>query len=92
MRLHAGILNMKSILIGVAFGVLCSVSDGLAQDVFSEGFIGRGVSKVVDGDIADARQRALADAQGKVVMEAVSAKLSVEDMAKYFLTLKNLFF
>jgi hypothetical protein len=62
-----------------------------SQDVFSGGFIGRGVSKIVDGDVASARHSALVDAQKKAVMEAVCAQLSVEDMAKYFLTLKNVF-
>lgn len=88
---HTGKFRKKSIIFTAALLILCSASYVLSQDVFSGGFIGRGVSKIVDGDIASARHSALVDAQKKAVMEAVCAQLSVEDMAKYFLTLKNVF-
>ncbi len=71
--------------------IFFGVSSVFSQDVFSEGFTGRGVSKIVDGDMASARLGALEDAKKKVVMEAVCAGLSLEDITKYYLTLKNLF-
>ena len=88
---HTGKFRKKSIIFTAALLILCSASYVFSQDVFSGGFIGRGVSKIVDGDVASARHSALVDAQKKAVMEAVCAQLSVEDMAKYFLTLKNVF-
>lgn len=80
------------IAVGAALIILGSATSLFSQEVLNEDFIGRGVSAIVDGDIAGARRNALADAQEKVIMEAVCARLSIEDITKYFLTLKNLFF
>ena len=41
-----------------------------------EGFIGRGMARITSADVETARQQALLDAQGKAVMEAVSALAS----------------
>ncbi len=56
-----------------------------------EMFIGRGVADIPEGyDTVAARQRALADAQQKAVLAAVSAAMAVDRMAAYFLTVRNL--
>jgi hypothetical protein len=62
-----------------------------SQGTLNEGYLGRGVSKIVNGDIASARRDALEDAKEKVVMEAVCERMSLDDITKYFLTLKNIF-
>jgi len=94
MQMNAAYQNLKFnySIIGAALVLLCSASLAFSEEVVSEGFVGRGVSKIIDGDKASARHRALEDAQGKAVLQAVCAQMPVEEMAKYFLTLQNLFF
>ncbi|MCX5897195.1 MAG: hypothetical protein NTY29_03270 [Proteobacteria bacterium] len=57
-----------------------------------EGFIGRGMARITSADVETARQQALSDAQGKAVMEAVSALVSLETMGSSFPALKKTFF
>jgi hypothetical protein len=57
-----------------------------------EGFIGRGMARITSADVETARQQALLDAQGKAVMEAVSALLPLENMGSSFPMLKKNFF
>lgn len=80
------------VVLVAAFFIVLGAATASAQELPLEGLIGRGVSKILDGDTARARTMALADAHSKVVMEAVSASISCEEMAAYFLTLKNIFF
>ncbi|MEI6128056.1 MAG: hypothetical protein WCQ99_16025, partial [Pseudomonadota bacterium] len=73
--------------------VLSSVHSVRAQEESTgEGFIGRGVAKITGGDIAGARQNALADAQKKILVAAVCAQLPMRTVAAHFTTLLNLFF
>jgi hypothetical protein len=58
----------------------------------AEGFIGRGMARINAADVENARQQALMDAQGKAVMEAVSAQVSLETMGSSFNSLKKNFF
>jgi len=55
-------------------------------------FLGRGVAKIENDDVSEARRRAFVDAQEKVLISAVSMYLPLEDMAEYFIMLKKLFF
>jgi hypothetical protein len=57
-----------------------------------EGFTGSGIAKISGGDIEGARQQALADAQRKAIMEAISALVPLEVIENNFLILKNTFF
>jgi hypothetical protein len=57
-----------------------------------DGFMGRGVSPIYNGDAETARQKALTDAQRKTIVEALSNQLPLEVMEKHFLLLKTLFF
>ena len=86
--------NKISILLPAAtiLMVFFSIPPVFSQDASSDGFIGRGIAKIVDGDTAGARAIAAMDAQKKVVLHAVCANLSVDEITKYFLTLDNLFF
>ncbi len=63
----------------------------LSQEVSQEGFLGRGIAVIADSNMAGARRDALEDAKEKVVMTALCAMLSVDDLSKYFITLRNLF-
>ncbi len=92
MKRRSNIGMYIAVCLGTAFIIFMGVPGAEAQDMLSDGFIGQGVAAIADGNIVFARKNALADAQRKVVMEAVSGQISVEEMAKYFLTLTNVFF
>ncbi len=64
----------------------------ISQDFNEAGFIGRGVSKIEEGNVSEARRKAFIDAQEKVLISAVSSQMPVSDIAEYFLMLKKLFF
>jgi len=62
------------------------------ENPLPEGFIGRGIAQISAGDVESARQQALADAQGKALLEAVLARVPLDVMEKNFLLLKKNFF
>jgi hypothetical protein len=57
-----------------------------------DGFVGRGIARIAGGDIETARQLALADAQSKAIMEALSMHVPLEVFENNFLILRNSFF
>jgi len=80
-----------ALALGSALAVCACARPAAAQDVFSEGFICHGIAGIHEGNIAAARRDALIDAQKKSVLEALGVQLSADDLAEYFLTLKNVF-
>jgi len=79
--------------LAIALFLLLHLSAAQAQDnPLPEGFIGRGIAQINAGDVESARQQALADAQGKAIMEAVLARVPLDVMEKNFLVLKKNFF
>lgn len=79
-------------LLVVMLAVLLRVHSVPAQEEASgEGFVGHGVAKITGGDLAGARQNALADAQKKIMLEAVCAQLPMPAVAAHFTALMNLF-
>ncbi len=64
----------------------------ISQDFNEAGFFGRGVSKIEDGNVSEARKNAFIDAQEKALISAVSSYMPVNDISEYFLMLKKLFF
>jgi hypothetical protein len=62
-----------------------------AQEPAGDAYLGCGLARVAGGDVSEARDRALQDAQAKVVLQALSAQLTVADMAQRFSELQNLF-
>ena len=78
-------------VIAASLTLLFPVPHVASQENLHENFIGRGVAKIYDGDIAGARHGALVDSQEKVIMQSIAAQLPVEDIAKYFQTLHKIF-
>jgi hypothetical protein len=79
--------------LAIALFLLLQFSPAQAQEnPLPEGFIGRGIAQINSGDVESARQQALADAQGKALMEAVLARVPLDVMEKNFLLLKKNFF
>jgi hypothetical protein len=79
--------------LAIALFLLLHFSPAQAQEnQLPEGFIGRGIAQINAGDVESARQQALADAQGKALMEAVLARVPLDVMEKNFLVLKKNFF
>jgi hypothetical protein len=79
--------------LAIALFFLLHLSAAQAQDnPLPEGFIGRGIAQINAGDVESARQQALADAQGKALMEAILARVPLDVMEKNFLLLKKNFF
>lgn len=62
-----------------------------AQEPAGEAYLGCGLARVAGGDVSAARDSALKDAQAKVVLQALSAQLTVADMTQRFSELRNLF-
>ncbi len=58
----------------------------------SDPYTAYGTATITHGNVAAARDRALFDAQGKIVMAAVSRRMSLDELKSYFLTLHNLFY
>lgn len=70
--------------------ILHCVFPAAAQEtLIQEEFTGRGIARITGGDIAGARQTALADAQKKLLIDAVSAQLPAEALASSFTKLMN---
>lgn len=86
--------NYRFILLSITVLLLIIIFSGTAitQDFNETGYFGSGVAKIKDGNVAVARKKAFIDAQEKVIISAVGSQLSFEDMSKYFLMLKKLFF
>jgi len=79
--------------LAIALFLLLHLSSARAQESpLPEGFIGRGIAQISAGDVESARQQALADAQGKALMEAVLARVPLNAMENNFLLLKKNFF
>ena len=71
------------------FSFPCGVS---CQEFNEAGFFGRGVSRIDNGNVSEARRKAFIDAQEKVLISAVGSQMPVSDISEYFLMLKKLFF
>jgi len=71
--------------------LVCSARPAPAQVAAAEPYLGCGLAAVSGGDIAAARVSALRDAQAKVVLQALSAELTVADLAQRFGELSSLF-
>ena len=86
--------NFSALVLSVSLFLTFFVFPGttLSQDLNEAGFLGRGVSKIENGNVSEARRRAFIDAQEKVLISAVSAHLPVSEITEYFLMLKKLFF
>jgi len=81
------------ILLVYLFLLIFSFPCGVSCQEFNEaGFFGRGVSKIDNGNVSEARRKAFIDAQEKVLISAVGSQMPVSDISEYFLMLKKLFF
>jgi len=81
------------VLVIVVF-LLITIFPGMAmtQEFNEAGYFGSGVAKIKNGNVSEAREKALIDAQKKVLVAAVGSQLSLGDITKYFIMLKKLFF
>ena len=63
---------------------LCLWCGAVAQETRAiDGFMGRGIARISGGNIPEARQSALADAQRKVIIDAVNSMLPADTFAAY---------
>lgn len=83
---------LKQILFFLLGLVLFMPGNLLSQEAPLREFTVYGVSKIADGDLAQARQEALLDAQRKAVMHAIHARVSIQDMIKYSHTLRDVYY
>lgn len=89
--MRTGDLKFRS-MVALALVALLACTVWAQENPSAEGFLGRGIAHINGGDVFAARQQALADAQGKALLEAVVARVPLEVMEKNFLVLKKNFF
>jgi len=84
----------RFIVLSIVVLLLIIIFPGMAitQDFNEAGYFGSGVAKIKNGNVPDARKKALIEAQKKVLVAAVGSQLSLGDISKYFIMLKKLFF
>jgi len=81
-----------SCTLAIALLLLHHLCAGQAQEnPQPDGFIGRGLAQISAGNVEAARQQALADAQGKALMEAITGRVPLDVMEKNFSLLKKNF-
>ena len=64
---------------------------GAQESKAIDGFMGRGIARISGGNIPEARQSALADAQRKVVIDSVNSLLPADTFAAYSSRILNRF-
>lgn len=92
MVVQIGTVRNAAVFSAICFLLFFRVPQADGQELQKGGYTGHGIARIIEGDVAGARHKALVDAQGKAVMEAVASQLSIDEVKKYFLTLSNLFF